>query len=720
METKAHFTLSILAALAGPALAQQGSVSFSDVAANAGITYVNNPTPRDAAAEASYLHVPFDWGWFNSGVQTMSRMGGVALVDYDRDGYVDILVTNPLNGAVALYRNQRAQGTLAFSDVTAQAGLQFPGWAAGVAFADIDNDGWDDLLIVGDNAPNHLFRNLADGTFQDISAASGVANDSNPHTGASFGDVNGDGLVDVVIANSMNRLSLFTCFNWNPNPLDVAANQLFVNMGGGHFVEVSQGSGIDATAGFQSFDTASGQIIPRPDLNGLNTLNWGVAMVDYDLDGKMDVIFADDQCNSPIAKWGPFLPPFVPAVDRGFIQVFKGNGAASFTNQTIAVGTNHPGTWMGLAFADYNADGNMDMFATNFGDYTFPQQGVWYYQLGDMATRAFFGQRAADGSFSFSDPGAGDLGATTFGWGTAALDYDNDGFTDVAFMGGLDVALIIDRSNPGTVLHNRGGSGQFDRDLAAYQQTDARMRRNVYGLAVADLDNDGFTDIVSAGTFNIAPNAPAIPYSVQYGSQPDQTARWFDRMAPTLDPSLPPQLQVWTPNPGSGLPYGAGNLAVEMNSGRNGNNWLNVRLLGTKGYGGRVNRDGIGAVVKLTPQGGRSAMLPVVSGSSFLSQNSLVLGFGLGHATKATLDVLWPGGVRNKLYDVPRGVAGAPPLVMPEIPFSYDDPTITLGAYTAGVSIAVAGLAERGIVTPPQATSLIQSAVRAYLEAHAH
>jgi hypothetical protein len=647
-------------------------------------------------------------------------MGGVALLDYDNDGYIDVVVTNAANGAIALYRNMRASGSMVFSDMTAQAGLQISGWAAGVAFADIDNDGWEDLLVVGDNAPNHLFRNLGNGAFQDISAASGLAADSNPHTGASFGDVNGDGLVDVVIANSMNRLSLFTCFNWNPNPLDVAANQLFLGVGGGRFVEVSQASGIDATAGFQSYDPGTGQIIPRPDLDGLNTLNWGVAMVDYDLDGKIDVIFSDDQCNSPIAKWGAFIPPFVPAVDRGFIQVFKGNGAAGFTNQTIAVGTNHAGTWMGLTFADFNADGNMDMFATNFGDYTFPQMGISYYALGDMATRAFFGQRASNGAFTFSDPGPGDLGATTFGWGTAALDYDNDGFTDVVYMGGLDVALIIDRSNPGTLLHNRNGSGQFDHDLVGYAPTDARMRRNVYGLAVADLDNDGFTDIVSAGTFNMPPSAPAIPYSVQYGSQADQTARWFDRMAPTLDPNLPPQLQVWTPNPFSGLPYNAGNLAVEMNSGGNGNNWVSVRLLGTKGLGGLVNRDGIGAVVRLTPEAGPTAMLPVVSGSSFLSQSSRILSFGLGHATSATLDVQWPGRVRNKLYNVPKGVAGAPPLVMPEIPFSYDDATLSLSAYTANVVVHVAGLARRGLIGPAEATWLVQSAIRAYLEAHPH
>jgi hypothetical protein len=704
------------------ARAQQGGVTFTDVAANggAGITYRNNPTPRDAVAEAAYRQGPIDWAFFNSSIPTMSRMGGVALFDYNNDGYLDIVVTNAESGAIVLYQNQgTSSGQLQFRDVTAEAGLQFSGWAAGIAIADIDNDGWDDLLVLGDNAPSHLFRNRGDGTFEDISAASGLANDSNPHTGASFGDVNGDGLVDVVIANSMNRESLHTCFNWDPDPPDVAPNQLFLNVGGGRFVEVSQASGIDATSGFQSYDPATGQIVSRPDLDGLKTLNWGVAMVDYDLDGKIDIIFSDDQCNAPIAKWGPFLPPFVPVVDRGFLQVFHGDGTGSFTNRTSAVGTNHPGAWMGLAFADFNADGNMDVFATNFGDYTFPQQGATFYQLGDMATRAFFGQRAADGTFRFSDPGAGDLGSTTFGWGVAAFDYDNDGFTDVVYMGGLDVALIIDRTNPGTVLHNRGGSGQFDRDLIAYAQTDARLRRNVYGLAVGDLDNDGFTDIVSVGTFNVPAAAPAIPYSTQYGFQPDQTARWFDRMVPTLDPSLPPQQQVWVLNPGSGLPYDAGNLAVERNSGANGNNWVKVRLLGAKGHGGRVNRDGIGAVVKFTPQGGKTAMLPVVSGSSFLSQNSLILGYGLGHATKGVLEVLWPGGVRNRLYDVPRGIAGGRPLVMAEIPISFDDPTISLAAYLVRVAAHLAGLVRDGLISLADATWFQASATRAYLEAHA-
>jgi hypothetical protein len=120
----------------------------------------------------------------------------------------------------------------------------------------------------------------------------------------------------------------------------------------------------------------------------------------------------------------------------------------------------------------------------------------------------------------------------------------------------------------------------------------------------------------------------------------------------------------------------------------------------------------------MTPQGASTAMLPVVSGSSFLSQNSLTLGFGLGHATAATLEVLWPGGVRNKLYDIPKGIAGAPPITMPEIPFSFDDPTLSLAAYSSGVARHVAGLVAAGLVSPLQATRLIQSAVRAYLEAH--
>jgi hypothetical protein len=709
----------LCAATADRALAQQGSVMFSDAAPGAGITYQNNPTPRDAAAEAAYLHTPFDWDWYNTGVPVMSRMGGVAVIDADGDGYLDMVVTNPTSGAVVLYRNLLGSaGHLAFSDVTQQSGLQFAGWAAGVAVADIDNDGDDDLLVLGDNAPNHLFRNHGDGTFDDISAASGLAGDSNPHTSASFGDANGDGLVDVVIANSMNRETLYTCFNWVPAPTDTAPNQLFLNLGGGHFADASLASGIDHTSGFKSYDPATGTVIPRPDIDGYPTLNWSAAMVDYDLDGKLDVIFTNDQCNSPIAAWGPALPPNAPAVDRGFLQVFQGDGTGGFANRTAAVGTNHPGDWMGITFADFNCDGNMDMFATNFGDYTFFQMGVSMYQLGDMASRAFFGQRSPSGAFSFSDPGAGDLVSTVFGWGTAALDYDNDGYTDIVYMGGLDVGTIIDRSNPGTFLHNRAGSGQFDRDLVAYAQTDARSRRNVYGLAVGDLDNDGYTDVISVGTFNIPAGAQPIPYAEHFGAQPDTTARWFDRLFPTLDPSLPPQLQVWALNPGSGLPYNPGNLAVEINSGNNGNHWLKVHALGTRGFGGHVNRDGIGAVVKLTPAGGRTSMLPVVSGSSFLSQNSLTLGFGLGTANRATLEVLWPGGVRNRLYDVPAGVAGARPLTMPEIPFSFDDPNISLPAYTAGVTAHLAGLVQAGMIRPPDAVKLRASAVRAYLESH--
>src|SRR5205085_9073605 len=118
----------------------------------------------------------------------------------------------------------------------------------------------------------------------------------------------------------------------------------------------------------------------------------------------------------------------------------------------------------------------------------------------------------------------------------------------------------------------------------------------------------------------------------------------------------------WTANPGSGLPAADGTLAIERNCGAaadprckgNGNNWVNVALVGTKGYGGAVNRDGIGATVRFTPQHGKPSMLPVLGGSSSLSQNSLVLGFGLGPARRGTLEGVWPNGVKNRRYHVDR------------------------------------------------------------------
>ena len=204
-------------------------------------------------------------------------------------------------------------------------------------------------------------------------------------------------------------------------------------------------SGIQRTRWFHDGDG------PRPDLDGLPTITWATAFVDYDLDGDADVVFADDQCNAPLAKYQRLYGDG-PIVDRGLLHLFRNDGRGRFTDVSGRLGLDKPGAWMGLAFADFDTNGALDIYATNFGDYSMVPLAP--YERGDMASRAFYGQRNG----TFADPGADDVKATNFGWGTGALDYDNDGCTDVIYEGGLDEVVMVERSNPGTLLHNRCGA----------------------------------------------------------------------------------------------------------------------------------------------------------------------------------------------------------------------------------------------------------------------
>jgi hypothetical protein len=158
-----------------------------------------------------------------------------------------------------------------------------------------------------------------------------------------------------------------------------------------------------------------------------------------------------------------------------------------------------------------------------------------------------------------------------------------------------------------------------------------------------------------------------------------------------------------------------GNLAVEVNEGGNGNNWAEVRARGSVGLipGARVNRDGIGAVIKFTPSNLPATINPVIAGSSYASQNSLVQTFGMGKAKTGTVDILWPGGIRNKLYDVRAGER----ITFPEIPCSYAS-TISRAGYTSCVQRSLRDLVRKGQLSNSMSIRFSASALKAYSQAH--
>ncbi len=655
----------------------QPTTTFTDIAAgdNAGITYRRTPSRQNEQAEA--LRQAPTFNMFTPPSYPMKPTGapGVAVLDYDGDGDQDIYVTNGPGTANSLYSNQLQEtGQVTFVDVAESAGVGATDQdSAGVAYGDTDNDGDLDLMVLSTTGdPNRFFENQGDGTFVDITAQSGLGEAGMFSSGASMGDINGDGLLDIVVSNS------FT--DWNDS--DPATfgnayerhvpNQLFLNQGNNEFVDVS------ATSGFQDLTSMPEEIADEA------SVTWAIAMVDYDLDGDMDIIQGDDQTPSPTPQ-------------HGFIRVFENDGTGQFTDVTVDVNTDMTGFWMGFSFGDFNSDGNLDFFATNLGDYIF---GVDESTLGMATSRWFLGED--DGTFTAPD--LGELVTTPYGWGTSTLDYDNDADTDIIFHGGADLGVRFDGSNPGALLQN-DGAANFSYDAEALADSTNHTRRHAQGTAVGDLNNDGFVDMVSVSSMNVPESVPMLPYDVRYGSAFDDTAMFLPMGVPT---GVPGEL-AWTD-----VTLSQGTLSVEINDATSSNDGVAFEVLGTVGLteAGRVNRSGIGAVVTFTPEGGETAMNPIMGGSSFASQDSLIANFGLGTAESGTVEVMWNGGVRNRLYDVQAGET----LVLPEIPVSYDGEFASANDYQRQVDSALDDLVAAEVLTQTESDRFFASSVRAYME----
>ena len=500
---------------AAPCRADGDGVTFRDFAAQegSGITYRRTPSAIFENEQRLNRLPALKFGHIVSLPENPRGVPGVALLDHDGDGDLDVYVTNGPGTPNSLYRNLLTEtGELGFEDVAVAAGVAARGQdSTGVCFGDTDNDGDPDLLVLGRMEPNRFFENRGDGTFAEISARSGLGGGSDrAHTSCSMGDVDGDGLLDVAIANSFDwgyRGAIFNVAYADNHP-----NQLYRNLGGNRFADVSRQSGI------LPIDSV------EPPIDEGATLSWAVALVDYDLDGDLDLVHADDQAAFPVKD-----------ANRAHIQVFENDGTGSFTNVTRRVGTaGIYGAWMGLTFADFDCDGRLDFFATNFGDYGYHPIG-FPYQVGEWSSRWFLGRE--DGTFA--DPGVGELEATPFGWSPMAIDYDNDADTDVIYLGSLGTAVnTVINDNPGAVLQNQGCGARFLRDARA-MTTDHR-RRVVQGAAAGDLDRDGFPDVVSASSFDIPPEVEQKPYGLDWGSPFDDSAVYTEFLQPVPGGSFLP------------------------------------------------------------------------------------------------------------------------------------------------------------------------------------
>ncbi len=322
---------------------------------------------------------------------------GVAIFDYDNDGWPDIFLVNgtKLEGFPAgqgptnrLYRNNH-DGT--FTDVTAKAGLTATGWGQGVCVGDYDNDGWEDLYVTY-YGKNRLYHNQH-GVFTEVAEKAGVAGSGKAWgTGCAFVDYDRDGHLDLMVANYVDfDLSTApapgerpTCI-WKgvpvmcgPRGLPGAKNILYHNRGDGTFEDVTTKAHIDRTDGHYAFS---------------------VSTLDFDEDGWPDIFVA---CDS------------TPSI------LYRNNHDGTFTDVAVTAGAafNEDGreqAGMGSTIADYNGDGHLDIFKTNFSDDT----STLYKNNGD-------------GTFTDATSAAG-LGLYTqyLGWGTMFFDFDNDGWPDL-------------------------------------------------------------------------------------------------------------------------------------------------------------------------------------------------------------------------------------------------------------------------------------------------
>ena len=536
--------LAPLASLAAWQASTNTPGNFVDITAASGVRF------QHLASHTSRKYLP----------ETMGS--GVALFDYDNDGRLDIFLVNgaPIadptpKGTIPRktgprYWNrlfhQKSDGT--FEDVTERAGLQGAGYGMGVAAGDYDNDGYEDLYVTAYGG-NQLYHNNGNGTFTDVTQQAGVAG-GGWSTSAAWVDLDNDGLLDLVVLRYLQwdfddiwcgeHKEGFRAY-CHPDTFKAVAPLVYHNDGNGRFTEVGHKLGLD---------------LPGKGL--------GIAIADYDRDGRIDLFVANDS-----------MPEF--------LYHNKGNGTFEEDGLMSQVAVDEDGrtyAGMGVAFDDLNNDGLPDLV------------------VDDLANQMYaIYQNAGDGTFTYTTKtsGMGRMSLLHSGWGLGLIDYDNDGWKDLLIAQGHDLDTIeltnpqLRYREPLLLVRNTG------RGLADVSAASGAVFHQAWvgrGLATGDIDNDGRIDAVVSTN-----DGPAY---------------------------------------------------VIRNDTKTGNHWLTLKLVGHQS-----NRDAVGAAVKIvTPKGAQYAT--VTTAGSYLSSGDKRVHFGLGpESTVQTIEIRWPSGIRQTLKSVP-------------------------------------------------------------------
>ncbi len=481
--------------------------------------------------------------------QNLQEMGGgSAFADINNDGWQDVWINGGSQNE-KLYIND---GTGSFIDMSMDAGIDAMSISGttGVIVGDINNDGHRDVFLISSaGTHNYLLYNNGDGSFTDISLEAGILQDTSFSMSASFADINLDGYLDIYVGNYISEINLLYDNNGVAIGFDHTCSEdyLYLNNQDNTFQKL----------GADFWENQEGCVLAS-------------TFTDYDLDGDQDLMIAND--------FGEWITP-----NKLFNNNYPEN---SLSEMSTALGMNVGIYAMGIAIGDYDLDEDLDYYVTNLGRNVLlnNDDGLFLDKT----------EYAGVEDIKFQD-------LNTVGWGTSFQDMDLDMYPDLLVAngyipaGGGSLDWLASNPNNPNKLYLNNQDGTFEDASTATGFSDKSKAR---GLAAADIDNDGDVDVMVVHV-----NALILPGE---------------------------EIRV----------------ALYENTLSSNHNWVKLSLEGVKS-----NRDALGSVVKLY-SGGNVLIRELNGGSSHVSQNSSVLHFGLADNSQVdSINVFWPGGAKQTIID---------------------------------------------------------------------